>query len=129
MLLQPAMIARITATPAIAVTGRVFWQRVPVGTARPYLRLQIISDPRPEHLEGYDTSRVTRVQADVIADRGSTGHAVWQALIEEFALPKTVAGVKFGHAAAVGPRDLGEETPDGFVHMISGDLLIEHSPA
>lgn len=129
MLLQPAMIARILATPAIGVGTRVFWLRVPAGTPRPYLRLQIISDPRPEHLEGYDTARVTRVQADAIADLGSTGHAIWQALIEEFTAPRTIGGLRFGHSAAVGPRDLGEETPDGFVHMISGDLLIEHSPA
>lgn len=127
--LQPAIIARILATPAIGVGNRAFWLNVPAGTALPYLRLQIVSDPRIEHLEGYDTARVTRVQADAFALLGSEAHAIWQALIDEFEQPRTIGGVDFGHSSAVGPRDLGEDTPAGFVHMVSGDLLIEHAPS
>src|SRR3546814_10258930 len=60
---------RLVANGAVnaVVSTRIYWGVVPQGAALPYVRLHIISDPRPEHLKGYQGSRRTRIQ-----DRKST---------------------------------------------------------
>jgi hypothetical protein len=126
--LQAALYARLTADAAIAaaIAGRVFWNVVPQATALPYVRMQTVTDLRPEHLTGYDAARVTRVQVDVFAEVYATARDIAAKIIAEMALPATVSGVRFGRGKAEGPRDLGEETTGGFVHRLSLDLLIEH---
>src|SRR3546814_456527 len=50
---------RLVANGAVnaVVSTRIYWGVVPQGAALPYVRLHIISDPRPEHLKGYQGSR------------------------------------------------------------------------
>ena len=36
------------------------WLDVPAGTVAPYVVLSVPSDPRPQHLKGYDGARVSR---------------------------------------------------------------------
>lgn len=129
--LQSALRARLTGDAGIgaAIGTRAHWTLVPQGTSLPYLRMQTISDPRPEHLGGYDKARTTRVQIDVFSDRYGTARQLAEAIIKAVAQPATVAGVKFGRSKAEGPRDLGEDTANGFIHRMSLDLLIEHSLA
>lgn len=55
---------------------KVYWGIVPQGAAPPYVRLQTISDPRPEHLTGYDGARQTRVQADAFASTYGEARAI-----------------------------------------------------
>ncbi len=125
--LQAALRSRIVATVG---HSRVYWTLVPQGAARPYVRMQTVSDDRPEHLEGYDTARRTRVQVDVFADKYSEARAASESIIAAVADPATVSGVKFGRTKAEGPRDLGEDVDGvGYVHRLSMDLLAEHSLA
>lgn len=109
-----------------AGVSAVHWVRVPENTGLPYVRLQTISDPRPEHLGGYDGARVTRVQADCFATKWGTARAEAEKIIAAVAEPATVGGVQFGRVKAEGPRDLGEDTAKGFIHRASIDLLVEH---
>ena len=129
--LKSALPARLLADGGVAalVGDRVHWTKVPQSSGRPHVRLQVISDPRPEHLKDYHAARVTRVQADVMADRSTEVEAITEAIIAALAQPASVGGVKFGRTKAEGPRDLGEESPDGFIHRASMDLLVEHSLA
>ncbi|MBB3034055.1 tail completion protein gp17 [Alteriqipengyuania lutimaris] len=116
----------------VAAVGhdRVFWSLVPQATALPYVRLQTISDPRPQHLGGYTSSRSTRVQADSFSKTYAEARAASAAIIAGVAQPEIVAGIKFGRTRAQGPRDLGEDVDGiGFVHRLSTDLLTEHSLA
>lgn len=110
--------------------SRVYWMIVPQGTTKPYIRLQTVSDPRPQHLGGYDAARTARVQVDVFADSYGAARSGAESLIIALADPATVAGIKFGRVKAEGPRDLGEDVKGGgYVHRSSLDLLVEHSLA
>ncbi len=123
-----ALRARLAADTAVgaAVGTKVCWGIVPQGAALPYVRLQAISDPRPEHLAGYDGARQTRVQADAFASTYGEARAIAEAMISAVAQPATVGGVQFGRVKAEGPRDLGEDTANGYVHRASVDLLVDH---
>lgn len=125
--LQSALFSRISA--AVGNT-RVYWGTAPQGKARPYVRMNTVSDPRPQHLTGYETARQTRVQVDVFADTYAEARSLSETIITAVANPATVAGVKFGRTKAEGPRDLGEDVDGiGYIHRLSLDLLAEHSLA
>lgn len=122
-----ALRARLLADAEVSgTTTRVHWGIVPQGAALPYIRLQTISDPRPQHLGGYDGARSTRVQADCFAASYGAARGLAEDVIAAVAVPATVGGVQFGRVKAEGPRDLGEDTASGFVFRASVDLLVEH---
>lgn len=124
-----ALKARFEAAGAVAgaVGQRIYWNIVPQNAARPYVRLQVISDPHLQHLKGDEGARDTRVQCDCVAETHSAAHAIAEALIEATRLPETVGGVKFGRRTVEGPRDLGEDVPGKFIHRANLDLIIRHS--
>lgn len=126
-----AMKARLQADAEVgALVGtRIYWGIAPQGATFPYIRLQTISDTRPETLKGYDGSRIPRVQADCFAMTYATARLLAEEVIAAVATPATVSGIKFGRVKAEGPRDLGEDTASGYVHRASLDLLVEHSLA
>lgn len=126
-----ALRSRLAADTEVAavVAARIFWGIVPQAAALPYIRIQTISDPRPQHLTGYEGSRTTRVQVDCFAAKYGTARALAEDVIAAVALPETVGSVRFGRVKAEGPRDLGEDTAQGYVHRASLDLLVEHSLA
>lgn len=106
--------------------SRVYPVIVPQTATKPYVRYQLVSDPRPEHLGGYDGARVSRVQVDIFAATYSEARSASEAMIAALATPATANGVQFGRIKAEGPRDLGEDTSTGFTHRASTDLLVEH---
>lgn len=118
-----ALRSRLT---SLAAGTNVHWGIVPQGTALPYIRLSVASDPRPEDLEGYEGSRVTRIQADCFAATYGAARSLAEQVISAVAEPATVGTIKFGRTKAEGPIDLGEETSTGYVHRMSVDLLAEH---
>lgn len=125
--LQSALRSRIVTA---AGHSRIYWTLAPQGASMPYVRMQTISDPRPQHLEGYDSARTTRVQVDVFASTYGGARSLAETIIAAVANPATVSGVKFGRTKAEGPRDLGEDVEGvGYVHRASLDLLAEHSLA
>lgn len=124
--MQTALRARLTGG---AAGTRVYWDIVPQSAALPYMRLQTVSDPRPQHLQGYDSARVTRVQCDCFAATYSAARAMAEAVIAATATPGTTNGIHFGRIKAEGPRDLGEDTAKGYIHRASLDLLVEHKLA
>jgi hypothetical protein len=127
-----ALFTRLTTDAAVsAVVGtRVYWVKVPQGTALPYVRLQTISDPRPVHLQGYESARVTRVQADCFAATYGAARGLAEKIVTAVAVPADVGGVHFGFTKAEGPQDLGEDIAGGtFTHRASLDLLVEHKLA
>lgn len=121
-----ALRGRLTGT---AAGTRVYWNYAAQDAAKPYIVLTTISDPRPEHLQGYQTRSDTRVQCDCFAATYSAARSLAEAVVAAVATPGTYGGIVFGRVKAEGPRDLGEMTPGGFVHRLSLDLIIEHRPA
>lgn len=111
-----------------ALVGQAFhWTIAPQGAGLPYVRMQTISDPRPETLKDYDAARVTRVQCDCFASTYGSARAIAEGVIAAVAQPATSNGIQFGRVKAEGPRDLGEDVDGvGFIHRMSVDLLINH---
>ena len=125
--LQSALFSRVSA--AIGST-QVYWGTAPQGKAPPYVRMNTVSDPRPQHLGGYNGARTTRIQVDVFAKTYAEARSLSEMIIAAVAQPATVSGVKFGRTKAEGPRDRGEDVDGvGYVHWLSTDLLAEHSLA
>ena len=127
--MQDALVRRLIADDAVSniASDRLDWVNVSQDTPRPYVRLQTISDPRPITLEGEQEFRETRVQADCFADDYASARALAYAIIEAVRPGGTHFGIVFGRTTAEGPRDLGEDTSEGFVHRASVDLLVWHS--
>lgn len=126
--LATGLYARLAANAQVsAVVGtRLYWVKVPQTAGLPYVRMQVVSDPRPEHLQGYDDRRVSRVQVDCFASTYGAARQLAEKIIAAVAEPTTVGGVQFGRTKAEGPRDHGEDTASGFTHRASLDLLVEH---
>lgn len=126
-----ALRARLIAdAPVAAVTTRIFWGIGPQGTTRPYVRLNTISDPRPEHLKGYQSARQTRVQADCFADTYAAARGLAEKIVSALDGATTQGTIRFGRIKAEGPRDLGEDVEGiGYIHRASLDLLVEHTLA
>lgn len=129
-----ALRARILADPDVAALAgmRIYPVIVPQGAESPWVRMQVISDPRLEHLKGYTAMRQSRVQVDCMARQadGVGGHARSRALaiaiVAALIGPADVDGIRFGRIKAEGPEDLGEDTPAGFVYRARVDLLVAH---
>lgn len=134
--MQQALRARLIAAPAIAsiVGDKVHWVSRPQGEAPPAIVLTTVSDDRPKHLQGYQELRSTRVQCDCWSPRYGEARALAEAAIDVLSPPHTGNGVRFDHALADGPRDLGEMLGGdrsigglSFIHRASVDFIIWHA--
>lgn len=129
--------ARLLTDPAVSgiADQRVNWGLRPQGEPLPAVTLQVVSDPRPAHLKGFDGARATRLQCDCWAETLTQALALARAVIAALKDPATVSGKKFGNALVDGQRDLGETVGSGsdarasgtFIHRQSVDLIIWHS--
>jgi hypothetical protein len=129
--MQGALRARlIAAAPVTALVGqRVYWVDRPQASALPSITLQIVSDPRPQHLKGFQKLRETRVQVDIW---GKTSLECAQ--IKEAVIPPAVAegandGVVFNRGLIDGGRTGGEQAGTQFIHRSSFDLIVWWSVA
>lgn len=124
-----ALRARLIADAGVSalVGTRIFPMIRPQDSALPAVRYQVISDPRPEHLKGYDGARSSRVQYDCFAETYLGARALANAVIAALALPAIASGVTFGRGKAEGPRDGGEDVAGGkFIYRAIVDLIVEH---
>lgn len=103
--------------------------KVPQNAVSPYGMYQVISDPRPEHLKGYDRARQSRVQIWIVAATYGAARSISEKIIAAVSVPGIHGGIKFGRVKAEGPRDLSQDTSSGTVSMASTDLLVEHKSA
>lgn len=127
--LATALRARlIGAAPVAAIVGtKVYWNRVSQTASLPYVRLQVISDPRSTHLKGRTAARQTRVQVDCMSLSHVEAFDLAEKVIAAIEPPATQSGVQFGFTESEGPRDLGEDVEGvGFVHRAMVDLIAEH---
>lgn len=119
-----ALRARLLLDSAVGwiVGERVHWVLRPQGGPLPAIVLQTISDPRPQHLKGFQQLRETRVQVNCDA----TSHAATKQLAEVAIcalVPEgEVFGVRFDRAFVEQFDDEAEETPTGFIHRSRFDL-------
>lgn len=126
--LETSLRARLKADAAFVAAGsaNVEWEEQPPERPLPHTTLQVISDPRPQHLKGFDGARETRVQADCRAETPKIAKAMARALIAAVATPGTYFGHQYGRVGVEGPRALNEEANNSTVFRQSVDLLIRH---
>jgi hypothetical protein len=124
--MQGALRARLlAAAPVTALVGqRVYWVDRPQASQLPAIVLQVISDPRPQHLKGFNDLRETRVQMDIFGTSYGQVRALTEAALAAVVAENTSNGLIFNRALVDGARDLGERTETQFIHRHSTDLLI-----
>lgn len=127
--LAQAVRDRLIAAVAVTtvVNDRIFWVQRDQGSDLPAVVLQLISRQRPELLDGEEDMLTSRVQAKCMA---ASHAAAWglASAVRAALLPEAEVGdMLFWRATADGPRDLGEQTAEGFVHAASIDLILRHT--
>src|SRR3546814_2638414 len=78
------------------VSKRIYWGVGPQGAALPYVRLHIISDPRPEHLKGYQGSRRTRIQVSIFAKSFKDAKRIGSNIVKSVNAPWSTPDGKVG---------------------------------
>lgn len=127
--MQMALASRLLTDPDIAalVGTRVDWIQRKQDDPFPAIVLTTISDPRPQHLKGFEDFRETRVQADCLSLDYGEARGLAELVIDASVGSATIGSIRFLRADIDGPRDLGELLEGkGFVHRQSVDLIIRH---
>jgi hypothetical protein len=133
---ESALLARLLGDVAIkAATGsRVEFGRTFI--ALPAISLQIISDPRPQHLKGFHSSRPTDVQIDIWAKNVETGAPLRELVIGLLVQAAESDGVRFQRAMITNVRAGAEQQQAGpvpvqriraEVHRTSIDITFTHN--
>lgn len=102
------------------VSTRVDWSLRPQGDPYPSVVLTLVSDPRPQHLNGFHPLRETRVQIDCYAahDKPAQAVALRDAVIDAISTPRVkLGGVRFDRVRINNVLERGDQTETGtFVH-------------
>jgi hypothetical protein len=130
---QGALRARLTGAPAItALVGtapaRVYWVDRPQASALPAITLQVIDEPREQHMGGFHSLQAVTVQVDAWATSYASARAVKEAVIDTLVPEQTGNGIAF-QRAFVRTRDLGERVETQFIHRSSMDFVFHYSLA
>lgn len=131
--LQSALVVRLEGAPAVEalVVDRIHWGKRDQGGDLPALVLRRVGGSPDYHLEGEGDVYETRLQADCLArtsaEAARLARAVGELLIEG-ALVDGGEGEDFefldGDRQA--PIDMGEDTPQGFVHRAMLEVVLRH---
>lgn len=127
LIAAPAVIAAVWKAPTTNVPA-IYWVTRPQGTGLPAITLQIIDDPREQHMKDVQGLQSTLVQIDVWATTYAQGKALKEAVIAALLPAETSNGIKFGRAF-VRSRDLSERVETQLIYRPSMDFTIWHSPA
>lgn len=118
-----AIVSLVWANPKSG-TPAIYWIDRPQLAQMPAVTLQIVSDPRPQHLKGFQELRDTHVQVDVWSITYVTNKTITEAVLTALVPEVTSNGIRFNRAMVDSVRDLGESTATQFVHRTSIDLIV-----
>jgi hypothetical protein len=102
--------------------SRVYWVDRPQLAGLPAVTLQVVSDPQPQHLKGFEGTRRTLVQVDCWADTYAVAKALKEAVVAAVVPEATNEGIRFDRAIVDNNRTTGDRAGDKFVHQHSIDL-------
>lgn len=114
-----------------AMSGRIDWMRRP-GRILPATTLQIISDPRPQHMKGFQT-RQTRVQLDIWSASPKQAAELREHAIAILTPSTRIDGVHFQRALIANVRPgmdqegATEGQPQGELYRESIDFIFTHN--
>jgi hypothetical protein len=128
---EGALRSRLTGAGAVTslVAQRIYWVDRPQASALPAITLQIISEPREQHMGGFHSRQFVLVQVDGWATSYSQGKALKEAILAALVPEVTINGIKFGTATDITIRDLGERLETQFIHRPSIDIRFNYTPA
>jgi len=120
---EDALEARLRADEAIngPIGGRIEWGRRI--EAIPAVTLQIVSDPRPQHLKGFQAVRSTDVQIDVWSATAGEAAVIRDVLIDRLVAPAMVEQVQFQRAMITNTRGRSEQPQAGQTRRFRGELF------
>ena len=128
-----AVVARLEADQPFVdrVGSSIDWTVSPEGTPSPRVVLTTISDPRPDHFDGEEGFRQTRLQLDVYSTL-SAGEASAVAemaigILKPEAEPLEPDGIRFDLAGVEGPVDSGEQKDTLYEYRSRVDFLLWHA--
>ena len=124
--MQGALRARLlAAAPVTALVGqRIYWVERPQSSGFPALTLQIVSDPRPQHLKGFQPLRETRVQIDVWGTGSAQSSTIAEAVIAAAVAEGSNNGIRFNRGSIAGVDTGGEVSGTTFIHRTTIDLIV-----
>lgn len=122
---QTALCQRLLDDAAVAalIGSSAEWD---VRTGMPGVVLELITDPRPQTMKGFQQLRRSRVQVTCYAAKKLTAVAIREAAIAALVPAGVFGGERFERGFVDGGRGTKENTETGTVHRESIDLLIWH---
>ena len=105
----------------------VYWTVRPQASPLPAVVLTVVADNREQDLEGFTTTRFTRVQFDILASERPQVATLREAVIAAIAGPFLRDGIQFQRAMFEDVVDRGTDTDTGFVHRDQFDATIRHN--
>lgn len=129
MTLEDALASRLTGLPVRTVG----WTRQI--QALPAVTLQVIADPRPQHMKGFQSVRQTTVQVDAWGATATIARTVRDAAIAALTPARLVGGVQFQRALITNIRSGPEQQQPGpaqprvraELHRESIDFIFTHN--
>ena len=103
------------------IGGRIEWGRRI--EAIPAVTLQIVSDPRPQHMKGFQSVRSTDVQIDVWSATAAEAAEIREVLIDSLVAPAMVEQVRFQRAMITNTRGRSEQPQAGQNQRFRGELF------
>lgn len=120
---EGAVRARLAAAADVTALAaqRIYWEERPQGSALPAITLTLASDPRDQHMGGFQTVRDAELQVDVWGTSFAQKKALKEAVIAALEPPLTSNGIRFQPATGIiaTPRNERLET-----QMIYRDLIL-----
>lgn len=129
--MEEDLAARLLADSGVAaiVGVRVNWVERPQGESLPAIVLQIVSSGRDYVLDGPQSLREDRVQADCWGLTYAAAKSAARAVIAALEPPATHGSTKFNGAFVDAERDGREDIGTALVFRTSLDLMVWHRPA
>jgi Protein of unknown function (DUF3168) len=133
--MEQALLKRLLEDAALAalVGESVAWEDRPQDDTFPGISLQVISNPRDQHMQGFQQLERTRVQADVWALSYGDKKAVTEALVAAAVPAGEFHGITFDRADIAADADRPSGAPEGdgkpFIYRRQIDFIIWHSQA
>ena len=126
MSFESALRARLIAAPRIRelVDDRVHWKVRPQRGALPALVLIMIYDPRPQHLDGFQSLRPTRVQVDCYGRTYDEARELREAVIPILAAKAVEGDTRFDVGFINGGGDRLDEIAGDVAHVHFIDATI-----
>ena len=122
---EQAVARRLLADPGTSalVGKRIDWDEREQGSRLPAVVLQLVSDARPQTMDGFDSIRPSRVRVNCLSDDKAQAIVLREATVAALVEAGLFDGIWFDRGQIDAVRALGERTDTGFVHREAVDII------